>query len=155
MEIEFFARSNMVSMVRDCCHTNCLDYFIPEAQKEIVREYSKAIRHITEPSIELCKIAISDDPTNLQYIKNQTEELCKLAIQMRGDCLRYVIDQTEEICIMAVSKYADAIKYAKIRTPAVYKAALIQSMKEFSLGHDIFDDTIDVINMFEQEGDVK
>ena len=64
---------------------------------------------------ELCKLAVQQNGSSLEYVKEQTDEICKLAVQQSGSSLKYVKPElmNEEICKLAVRQNGNALHYVK------------------------------------------
>lgn len=45
----------------------------------------------------LCKLAVTQDGYNLEFVKNQTDEICKLAVSQNSNALEFVKNPTDEI----------------------------------------------------------
>ena len=78
-----------------------------EICKLAVQQYGSALQFVKNQTEDICKLAVQQDGYVLQYVKNQTEEICKLAVQQNGWALYYVKNQTEEICKLAGQRQHD------------------------------------------------
>ena len=91
----------------------------------IVKKNGFLIRHMVNPTTEICLEAIKQAPRALKYIKNQTDEICMLAVKSHlPDTIEYVINQTPEICKEAIKNSPKAIRYIKIQTPELCMLAV-------------------------------
>ena len=107
-----------------------IHFLTPEIKLEAVQRSGNLLGHIPEKdrTPELCKAAVQNIATALEYVPIQTEEICLAAFKKfwHGSqpvgSLQYVKNQTEAICIAAVSVDQYNFKYVRERTPAIYNA---------------------------------
>lgn len=66
-----------------------------------------------EEAIELCYVAISQNPNALEFIAEeyQTRQICELAIKKNTICIMHVKKQTMSLCRLAISLNKDLIQY--------------------------------------------
>lgn len=82
------------------------------------------IRHINEPSVDLCRLAVNTDPSSIQFIKRPSESLCLLAVSNEGSCLQYIKNQTKDVCIAAINDNPWAFQYVKNQTDDISRHAI-------------------------------
>ena len=99
---------------------------------EYIRQNPFDIQYITDPSYETCVSAITStipsliSPANaIYYIKDQTPELCKMAITIEPTAIQFIKYQTHELCILAVSNNGLTLKYIDNKTYDVCRAAIL------------------------------
>uniref|UniRef100_A0A6C0EA46 DUF4116 domain-containing protein n=1 Tax=viral metagenome TaxID=1070528 RepID=A0A6C0EA46_9ZZZZ len=80
-----------------------------------------------------CKLALEEDPMQLQYVKNQTKKLCRIAIRINPMSLQYVRRQTDSMCRMAIDRNIKALKYVKNQTDEMCRFAITKNA--FALKH--------------------
>lgn len=107
--------------------------------------------NIDNPSLEVCRVAIQQDPfaigevgeqlpelclqavrldgMAIHNIRKQTPEVCLAAVKQNGKALRLVRDQTPEICCEAVKQNGVALRYVKNQTPEICRLAVYQCYK--------------------------
>lgn len=75
------------------------------------------------------RMAVQRNGKFLQYIpaEKQTNEICRLAIANTPSAIQWVADQTEELCCQAVCEDGMLLKYIQQQTPAVCATALLQN----------------------------
>jgi hypothetical protein len=76
---------------------------------------------------EICKLAVQEAGTALEYVQHQTDEVCKLAVQQYGRALQYVQHQTEETYKLAVQEDGLALEYVETQTDEIYEVAIQQN----------------------------
>jgi hypothetical protein len=67
---------------------------------------------------------LEENPSALQYIKDQTPEMCLSAVKRFGFALSHVKDQTDEICLAAVEQTGYALQLVKNQTEEICLAAV-------------------------------
>lgn len=94
----------------------------PELARAMCERDGNAIQFIENPSEELIRIAIQNNPSTIQYVK-QTPELCLLAVQKNGCALWFIKHPTNEVRAAAVKQ--NPIIYLSMRktTPEIEEAA--------------------------------
>ncbi|MCC0727223.1 DUF4116 domain-containing protein [Clostridioides sp. ZZV14-6045] len=83
--------------------------------KETITEF-EAIRHIKNPTEELCLEAVKTDGLALEYVKKQTEEICIEAVKRDCKALAFVRwnipnSVAYKICIEAIRQDVDSIRF--------------------------------------------
>ena len=103
-----------------------------ELCKIAVSQNSSALDYVPEElrTPELYKIAVSQDSLALRLIPQElrTPELCKIAVSQNGEALDYVPYKlhTPELCKIAVSNNGWALQYVPDLTPELCKIAVSQ-----------------------------
>lgn len=95
-----------------------------EVQKEAIINNPLAIEFIEDLDEELGVLAVRSLWNSLKIIKNPTERVIKEAIKTKGWAIQFVENPTEEMKILAVKKDYDAIKYIKEISEAVSLEAI-------------------------------
>lgn len=70
---------------------------------------SFVIKHIKNPSNEICNLALEQNPLSIRFIENQTNELCIKAINLDTNALSCIKQQTVEMCFICVNKNASSM----------------------------------------------
>ena len=102
---------------KNCCHTS-IDYVCTQKGfwrekkfcTEILKEYGEAIRHIKNPTEEMCWMALSHSGHHLMDIKNPTEEMKLFAVKEDGYNIEYINEPSKEMCLIAVKENGQFIE---------------------------------------------
>ena len=89
-----------------------------------VTNYGFSLMYVKEQTPELCLAAVTSHGWALDFVKDQTPELCLAAVISDGLALENVINQTPEICLAAVTEYGGALQFVKDQTPEICLAAV-------------------------------
>ena len=84
------------------------------------------LQYIRNQTHEMCLNAVSYDGLLLQYVQNQTTDICLAAIQQNPDALSHVHTQTAPLCLAAVQRDGLVLRYVKYQTPEICLAAVRQ-----------------------------
>jgi len=77
---------------------------------DITMKNGLALQYVLNPTYELQKMAVTQNPFAIQFVLNQTEELCTIAIRENGRVLRYITNPSDNICKLAVQRDGYAIQ---------------------------------------------
>lgn len=84
----------------------------------IVRLGLDGLKFVKAQTPEICRAAVSLNPTAIKYVREQSPELCFMAVRAYGMALEYVravdCQQYEEICLAAVQKNGEALRHVAI-----------------------------------------
>ena len=107
-------------------------------------EYGETGKLFTKPvekqTEEICLIAVQKAPNVIKYVKNPTDEINKTAIYNNPRCLEFIKEQTEELCILAVSKKGTVLEYVKEQTPAICSTAVRNDPEAIQFVEDQYED---------------
>jgi hypothetical protein len=95
--------------------------------EKILEVNGDAIKHITNPSFHLRKIAILQNPMSIKYIKDLTDEEIKQSIKAEPLVIRHVKEPNKEIALLAVSLFTNAILCIDKPSEEVKLLAIIKS----------------------------
>jgi hypothetical protein len=84
------------------------------------------IKHVKNPSLKMCLLAVKRDGLALKYIKKQTEEICIAAVMQNGHALKYVKKQTKSVQYTAIDQEPHAIKHIKTPSFDMYIRAIMK-----------------------------
>jgi hypothetical protein len=102
-----------------------INYEWEEALMAVKQNWS-VLQYVRNQTEEICLEAVKQDWYALQYVRNQTEEICLEAVKQNWYALRYVRNQTEEICIEAVKHNWYALQF-------VNKNIFTKEIKEYTI----------------------
>jgi hypothetical protein len=85
-----------------------------------------------EQTIDMCLVAVVNNPFALEFVKNKTTEICLTAVCINGLAIRFLTEQeqTPEICMAAVKSTGSAIHFVINQTREL---CLLASRKIWSL----------------------
>jgi hypothetical protein len=95
-----------------------------------VDQNGSSLQYVKEQTLEICLAAVANYGPALLHVKEQTPEICLAAVSQQlsglrhGYSLRYVKEQTPEICLAAVSENGCALAYVTEQTPEICLAAV-------------------------------
>lgn len=59
-------------------------------------------------TVEICRAAIENEPSALEYVRDQTPELCRLAIAKNPDAKKFVMISMDDVDVVPkVTSYFD------------------------------------------------
>lgn len=75
----------------------------PEVAKiDVTKPFSLQAIAKEDQSLDLCRLAVDLDPSQLRYAHFQDYDMCKKSVRHNGFNIRYAHDQTHDLCLMAV-----------------------------------------------------
>lgn len=96
---------------------------------EAVKLNPMAIKHIENPSREVCMAAVIRDVRSFELIKEPDYNICLSAVKRRGEYLKLIKNQTNEICLFAVRNNGMALKHVKNKTDGLCLEAVKSNPK--------------------------
>ena len=115
------------------------DYIDIAPEEYLIKLVSKdgyKLRSIKNPSEEVKKAAVHNEPKVIQFIKNPSEEVQVIAVAKWAPVLVYIENPSEQIQILAIKKYPSTIKFIKNPTEEAQLLAIRRDPYSFKLIED-------------------
>ncbi len=77
------------------------------------------LRDVTDQTLEMCQVAIDNDPYSIQFVKEQTPELCWQAIKKSPLSIKFITSPTEEMWKWAITENLHTIRYLPVATDSI------------------------------------
>lgn len=120
-------------------------YLSPQEQTEEFKKIAilqnpDSISHISQPTTELKKMALSKNGRNLRYIKLYFYEkfLINVALNQTGKALEFVENQSHIQCIRALKNDPQAYEFVKIVSNPNYEQTLKNLKSDFFKNREIY-----------------
>ncbi len=98
--------------------------FKPEMINSFLEVESSVIKYIDNPSENVQRYVVGNDPKSIKYIKKPLKQIQLIAVKKDGTAIEFIDNPSEPVQLAAVEESGNAIKYIKKPSERVQLAAV-------------------------------